>query len=358
MSLLQSRDLDDAARTLGPWLSERLPGARELRIEGMSAPPSTGFSNETLLFDARWTESGEERSQGLVARVKATRFQVFPEYDIERQYRVLEILGETKVPVPRVYGFEPDARHLGAPFFVMERIEGEIPPDAPTYHMAGWLTEARPEERERLWWSGVETMAKVHRLDWRRLRLEFLEPQGSGATPLERQLDYYGGFLEWVAAGRPQPVVERALAWLVRHRPREAEPVAFCWGDSRLGNMIFRSFRCVAVLDWEMAVLANPEQDLAWWLFFDRHHSEGCEAPRLEGFPSREDTIERYREWTGHPPRHLEYYEVFAAFRFGVIMIRVGQHLVQAGFLAEDSDVETNNTVTRMLARMLDLPPP
>ncbi|MGH7822685.1 MAG: phosphotransferase, partial [Candidatus Binatia bacterium] len=145
MSLLQNRDLDDAARKLRPWLSARLSNAKDLRIEGACAPPSTGFSNETLLFDARWSEDGIERSQGFVARIKATGFQVFPEYDIGRQYRVLEALGPTDVPVPHVYGFEPDERLLGAPFFVMERIDGEIPPDAPTYHMAGWLTEASPE---------------------------------------------------------------------------------------------------------------------------------------------------------------------------------------------------------------------
>ncbi|MGH7857097.1 MAG: phosphotransferase family protein, partial [Candidatus Binatia bacterium] len=288
----------------------------------------------------------------------ATGCQVVPEYDIGRQYRVLEALGPTEVPVPHVYGFEPDERLLGAPFFVMERIDGEIPPDAPTYHMAGWLTEASPEERERLWWSGVEALAAVHRLDWKALGLDFLEAAGRGATPVERQLDYYGRYLEWASPGRREPLIEAALAWLVRHRPAGPEPLRLCWGDSRLGNMIFREFRCVAVLDWEMAVLASPEQDLAWWLFFDRHHSEGCDVPRLGGFPSREETVERYRKRTGIDPKHLEYYEVFAAVRFSVIMIRVGQHLKQAGVLPDDSDFETNNSATKMLARLLGLPPP
>jgi len=122
--------------------------------------------------------------------------------------------------------------------------------------------------------------------------------------------------------------------------------------------MIFREGRCVAVLDWEMVSLGSPEADLAWFLFLDRHHSEGVGTPRLPGFPSREATVERYAERTGHAPRHLHYYEVFAAFRFSVIMIRLAQQLQVLGLLPADSDFETNNIPSRLLARLLDLPPP
>jgi aminoglycoside phosphotransferase (APT) family kinase protein len=216
------------------------------------------------------------------------------------------------------------------------------------------VTEVGPGERARLWWSGLEVLARIHRLDWKSLGLGFLEMPGPGATPLERQLRYYTGYLEWAAAGRRQPVVERALDWLQRNRPDAVEALTLCWGDSRLGNMIFRDFRCVAVLDWEMATLASPEMDFAWWRFFDRHHSEGCDTPRLPGFPSREQTIARYRELSGFEPRHLDYYEIFAAFRFSVIMIRVGQQLIASGILPPDSDFETNNTATQLLAKMLE----
>jgi aminoglycoside phosphotransferase (APT) family kinase protein len=116
---------------------------------------------------------------------------------------------------------------------------------------------------------------------------------------------------------------------------------------------MFRESRCVAVLDWEMATLASPVMDLAWWLYFDRHHSEGCDVPRLAGFPSREETVARYREGTGFPTDRLDYYELFAALRFAVIMIRVGQQLIGAGLLPPDSDFETNNTATQMLAKVL-----
>ena len=63
--------------------------------------------------------------------------------------------------------------------------------------------------------------------------------------------------------------------------------------------MIFDDHRCVAVLDWEMVTLGPWEQDLAWWLFLDRHHSEGLGVPRLEGFPSHRDTVAHYERLMG-----------------------------------------------------------
>jgi aminoglycoside phosphotransferase (APT) family kinase protein len=118
--------------------------------------------------------------------------------------------------------------------------------------------------------------------------------------------------------------------------------------------MIFRDGRCVAVLDWEMATLGNPEQDFAWALFLDRHHSEGVEAPRLEGFPSREATLARYEEKSGLKVEHLHYYEVFAAVRFGIIMMRIGQQFNHYGLIPDESDFEVNNIVTRLLAKLLE----
>ena len=354
MPLAGGRDLEETRRRLTAWLAKRMPRATDLRLSELTGPPSTGFSNETLIFEGAWREDGEERRQGLVARVKATAFQVFPEYDVERQYRVMKILGErTDIPTPRVLDYEPDPDVLGAPFFLMERVEGQVPSDNPPYHATGWVTEIPPEERARMWWSGIDALARIHRLDWRALGLDFLDTPGRAATPLERQLDYYESFLDWAAAGKPHPLERAALDWLRSQRARAAEPMVLCWGDARLGNLMFRDSRCVAVLDWEMATLASPQMDFAWWLYFDRHHSEGCDVERLPGFPSREQTIARYRELTGFSTDRLDYYEVFAALRFAVIMIRVGRQLIDAGLLPADSDFETNNTATQLLGTLV-----
>jgi aminoglycoside phosphotransferase (APT) family kinase protein len=161
-----------------------------------------------------------------------------------------------------------------------------------------------------------------------------------------------------VSRRRRNHTVEKGLEWLWANRPQEPEPVGLCWGDARIGNMIFSDGRCLAVLDWEMATLGNPEQDFAWAFFLDRHHSEGVGAPRLEGLPGREATMVRYEEKSGLKVKHFHYYEVFAAMRFGVIMMRIGQQLNHYGLIPDESDFEVNNIVTRLLANLLELPPP
>ena len=320
------RDLDATRSCLESWFAGKLPSAQDLRVSGLVGPGNTGFSNDTLMFDLEWREGSAQRRQPLVARIKPTGFQVFPEYDLGRQFRIQSLLGETDVPVARMFWEEASDSVLGAPFYVMERVEGRIPTDNPPYHVGGWVSEIPEEERRALWWSGLDVLTRIQRLDWKALGLAFLERPEPGETLLDRDLAYYEGYLDW-AWGRYQkhhPVCTPALAWLRANRPAEPEPTVLSWGDARIGNMIFRDSRCVAVLDWEMATLGSPEMDFGWWLFLDHHHSAGLGAPRLPGFPGREETIERYEQQTGHRCRNLDYYERLAAFKFSVIGSKLG----------------------------------
>lgn len=352
------RDLELTRKRLTEWFGRRLPAATDVQLSELSGPGMTGFSNDTVMFDAAYSLEGARRVDPIVARIKPSGFPVFPEYDLGLQFRVQKLLGDTDVPVARMYFEESDESVLGAPFYTMERVEGRIPTDNPPYHAGGWVTEAQPEQRATLWWSGLDVLTRIHRLDWKGLGFDFLDAPERGDTPLEQEIRYYEHYLEWAARGKPQPTVEAALEWLKTNRPRETEPVTLCWGDSRIGNMIFDDFRCAAVLDWEMVTLGNPVKDLAWWLFLDRHHSEGIETPRLPGFPGRAETVARYEALTGQTVRHLDYYEAYAGFRFGVIMIRLAQQMVDYGVMPEDSGFETNNIVTRLLAKILELPAP
>jgi aminoglycoside phosphotransferase (APT) family kinase protein len=114
------------------------------------------------------------------------------------------------------------------------------------------------------------------------------------------------------------------------------------------------------VIDWEMVTLGSGEEDLAWTIFLDRHHSEGIGTPRLEGFPSYEETVERYQEWSGFDVRNLHYYQVWAGYRFGCVMMRLAQQLHHYEMMDEEAsrNFELDNTVTRLLAKLLDAPPP
>ena len=357
MPMPQGRDLELTRSQLREWFATKLPSAKDIQLSPLTGPGTTGFSNDTLMFDLSWKEGGEERRDELVARIMPSGVQVFPEYDLGLQFRVMQILAPTDVPVPRVLWIEKDRSVLDAAFYVMQRVRGKIPSDNPTYHAEGWMKEISDESRAAIWWSGVEVLARIHRLDWRALGFESLDAPKWGANPLEQQIGYYEYYLGWAAQGRPQPTTQAALEWLKKNQP-PVERVTLCWGDSRLGNMIFRDDRCVAVLDWEMTGLGDPVRDFAWWLFFDHHHSVGADVPRLPGLPSRQETIARYEEWTGYEVRNLHYYEVLAAFCFSAIMIRVAHALRTYELLPIESDFETNNTSTRLLAKMLDLPPP
>jgi aminoglycoside phosphotransferase (APT) family kinase protein len=347
------RDPEETRRQLAAWFERRL-GAIDVRLSELRGPGASGFSSDTLLFDATWTARGESRSEALVVRLRPRGFGIFPEYDIAKQFRIQKALAPAGVPLAPMLWLEEDEGFVGAPFYVMGQVAGRIPPDNPIYHAGGWLTELRPQQRAALWWSGLDALAKIHRADWRALGLEFAARHEPGATPLERELAYYRRYLEWTRFG-PHPICEQALDWLEKSRPKD-EPTVLCWGDSRIGNMIFDQDECRAVLDWEMAALASPELDLGWWIFMDRHHSEGIGLPRLEGLPGRAETVARYEELTGHAVRHLEYYETFAALRFAAIMIRVTQQMKHYGLMPLESDFETSNTAARLLARMLDLP--
>src|SRR5207302_2321383 len=158
MPIPEQRDLDKAREVIRDWLAAKLPDARDLTISTLASPAFTGFSNETLLFDASWREGGETRSAGFVIRVKPTSHTIFLEADFDSQYKVIKALsGHTDVPLPPVHWFEDDESVLGAPFFVMGKVEGHVPSDNPPYTQTGWLLEeATPAVRGRVVWSGLE----------------------------------------------------------------------------------------------------------------------------------------------------------------------------------------------------------
>ncbi len=349
-----NRDIERTRKDLVAWLERRLPPGAALEARSLGGPELTGFSSDTLMFDLAWTEQGRRREEPVVVRLEPTGFTIFPSYDITLQYRCMDVLGRVGVPVPRMLWLEEDRGPLGVPFYVMERLEGQIPPDRPPYHMDGWMTGIQSSDRASIWWTGLEAMAKVHVCDWERLGFRFLDQPRYGKTGIEQQLVYYKEFLAWAMDGRPFPLCERVLAWLEANRP-EDEPLRLCWGDARIGNQIFKDHRCVAVLDWEMATLGNPVQDLAWYVYLDRHHSEGIGLPRLEGLPGREETIARWERLTGLSAQAtFDYYELFAAFRFAVIMIRVANQMKHYELLPAASDFDVNNTASGLLAKIFD----
>ena len=343
MPIPAQRDVEQSRKALATWLADKV-GA-EVELGEFGGPGATGFSNETIIVDAHYGGTTDR----LVVRVAPTGYTLFPDAAFEAQHQILVTLGtQTAIPVPTVRWYETDTSVLGAPFFVMGFVDGVIPPDNPPYTMGGWLKEASPDVQERVFWGAIDTIAEISALDHTALDLP---PLLSG---LDAQLDYYEGFLASVERSEELVVARRALAWLQANKP-EDDGTVFCWGDSRIGNVMFSpEGERLAVVDWEMAVLGSPSQDLAWAWFLDRHHSEGMGEPRLPGFPSKEAMIARFEERSGRSAKAFDYYELFAGFRFCVIMGRLAVIFKDWGLIPADHDMAQANAPAVLTAKMLD----
>lgn len=352
MPVPQQRDPDLTRKRLTGWLADRLPRATDLRLT-VKLPEGLGFSHESLLVDAAWVQDGTPRSRRLVVRVAPTHYRVMPLSELAAEYRVVEALAATDVPVPAVYGYEADPGLLGAPFYAMARVDGWVPPDLPSYHRSGPVHDLAPADRAAVWWSGVDALHRVHRLDPVALGLDGLRDSAAGPYGLSGQLDFYEDRLDHFA-GPGSGVARDALRTLRGALPPERARPQLVWGDARLGNLLFSGTAVAAVLDWEMAFLGPGEADLGWYLYFDRHLSEGVGAPRLAGLPGRAETVQRYEALSGRRLGDgIDWYELFAGFRFALIANRVGRLIVEHGLVASEADVPLARNAARLLDRTL-----
>lgn len=355
MPTLYQRDFDQARTALKPWLVGKMPEASDLEIVALEAPQASGFSNETLFADVRYRLQGEEKLDRLVIRVAPIGYGVYPNYDMSKQFLCMKHLRGTAVPVPEVLWLElEDTAILGNAFFVMRRVDGRVPGDNPPYNISGWMTELSPEEVRAVWMNAIDCLASVARIDYRQQGLGFLRDPAQGGTALQQNLTYYREYQIWAGRGVEQPVLEAAYTWLVANQPHN-ETECLIWGDARIGNIIYDGVVPAACVDWESATIGSPEMDLGWALFVERYHTEGSGHARLPGMPSRAETVARCEAQSGHRMRNLDYYEIFAGYRFSCSMVRIAQQLVHYGFMEEAAGLhyEQNNPVVLLLAGLL-----
>ena len=359
MPLPSKRDRDLVRDRLLAWLSKQLPAGASPAISRLDVPEGTGMSSETFLFDAGWTEAGAARRGRYVVRLSPNMddFPVFPEYDLSLQVGCLNLVAaHSDVPVPRVAWHEPDPGILDYPFYVMERVEGRVPPDLPPYLFAGWVVEATPEERAALRHHTLATLAKLHAIDVTGPDAAFLDRPRYGATALEQHLACQRAYYDWARDGVAYPVIERTFAWLEKHRPDDPRPPCLNWGDSRIGNILYRGFEPAAVLDWEMACLGAPEVDLAWMCEMHDFFQAMAEAVGLPGLPDllpREAVIEEYEALSGRRVEHFDWYYTFAALRFGIVSIRTSVRAIAYGQMEPNDDPDALITNKIILERCL-----
>jgi hypothetical protein len=224
------RDLEADGVKFERWLRGRLPNARDLRMSPLVSPTSSGFSNETLLFDLAWSENGRAVQERLVVRIQPIGYQVFPEYDLGLQFRTMQLLAATDVPVPRMLWLESeDTSIFGAPFYVMAQVAGRVPTDQPPYHTGGWMTEISPPSARRSGWAD-STRWRASTGRSRRHGFGFLRRPELGATPLDQEIAYYEKYYTWAARGRRGPIIgPRTTGWWRQAGPRARGLV---WGDA------------------------------------------------------------------------------------------------------------------------------
>ncbi|OKI02461.1 aminoglycoside phosphotransferase [Streptomyces sp. CB02923] len=353
---ITTRDPGETTRRLSGWLATRLPGSQAVAA---TVPASNGMSSETLLFDIDHPRP-PVRSCALRLAADPAAYTVFPTYDMARQYRTMRLVAEhTDVPVPRVLWLEEDPAPLGAPFFVMERAEGRVPPDVMPYTYEGsWLHAATDAERADLEAATVSVLARIH--DQVPVAdAEFLALPGSGSA-LRRHVAAQRAYYAWVVEGRePSPLIERGFAWIADHWPSDTEravgtdstagavgtdstdDTVLTWGDARIGNIVYDGFRPVAVLDWEMAVPGPRELDLGWMIYLHRFFQDLAESGGQGGLPGllrRDHVEERYARLTGHTPRAMDFHTLYAALRHAVVMLRVAYRRIHFGEMSAPAD--------------------
>ena len=332
------RELDVLAEQLVPWLQAHLPEADDLRVERLSYPFGAGRSHETILFDASWRAAGARIEKHWVVRIKPRRHTVFPDDLFEQQYRVMKVMHERgAVRVAQPLWFEADAALLGAPFFVMERKQGRVPVSIPPYATTGWVAEATPAQRAKMWENGVRQLAAVQSVPLS--SVQFLRGSGKARDGLAQEWDKYVRFVKWINQERPWPVLDAALERLRSCWPTN-QPPGLVWGDARLGNMMFDdNFEVVAVMDWEQPSLGGALHDLAWWLYISNMmHGATPDRPHLQGMGTREETLALWRELTGISTVDIEWYEDFTALKLSCTGIRLqtlkGVQFYDEGWLA------------------------
>jgi aminoglycoside phosphotransferase (APT) family kinase protein len=291
---------------------ERFLDAHGLGEGPLEAEPiGEGHSNVTYLI---------RRSGGAWVLRRPPRPPLPPSaHDVLREARLLTAVRDADVRTPRVLATCDDEAVIGAPFYVMQHIEGDV------------ITTAVPPalddeaSRARIGAELLDALVEVHAVDWRACGLEgYGKPTGY----LDRQLRRFGGLWEHNRT-RELPVLDKLTDWLTEHRPDSPE-ATIVHGDYRLGNTMFAPgtpARLVAIFDWELATIGDPLADLGYLVATWAQPGDELDTisslaavTSQPGFPTREQLVARYEERTGRPMSDVRWYTVLALWKSAVFL--------------------------------------
>ncbi|MEO3756766.1 phosphotransferase family protein [Mycobacterium sp. B14F4] len=357
-----SRDLSTLPDVMSRWLSTVLPGGTSPEITVESGVDANGMSSETIILTGRWTADGRAHEEKWVARVAPAPqdVPVFDAYRMDHQFDVIRLVGElTDVPVPSVRWLENTGKVLGTPFFLMDYVEGRVPPDVMPYTFGGnWFADSPTEKRRELQDSTVGVLAKLHSIPEPQTTFGFLD-DGSDANALRRNLNWLQNWYRFAVPdiGR-SPLVERSLDWLEKNWPADVaagDPV-LVWGDSRVGNVLYEGYQPRAVLDWEMATLGPREMDAAWMIFAHNVFQELAGLAGLPGLPdfmTETDVKATYAALTGVDLGDLHWFYVYSGVIWACVFMRTSARRVRFGEIEKPADVESLFYHAALLRRLI-----
>jgi aminoglycoside phosphotransferase (APT) family kinase protein len=299
---------DPAAAGLERFLTTQL--GRPVRMVAFERS-TEGFSQETFAFEI--DDGGQRR--GFVAKREPVAGLLEP-YDLEPEFRVLHALSADPLPSPATPWFERNPAVLERPFYVMERLPGEVPIPSPGPEGLGPFSA---EERAALGPAVLDTLVALHAVDWQARGFTFLGDPGTGAAASE--------LARWEAriarSALPiEPPLAEALQWLRAHVPPTGE-TTLVHGDFRVGNFLVArngaASRLTGLLDWEMIHLGDPLEDVAWCTSLMWRAG----TPMASGLMLPEEFVARYAAQSGRDvdPERLRFWEVLSFVKMIAIMM-------------------------------------
>ena len=339
MPLPSKRNPEDIARILEGWFADQL--GHDCSIDNVGIPSGTGMSSETILFTLHHGSQSEE----MVARIRPDMndWPVFPVYDLSGQSAAMRFVAtHSDVPVPTIRFEEASDELLGAPFFVMDRVRGDAPPDMMPYTFGGsFLDGYSPSELSEMQRNAASVLARIHAIDIDGRDLGF----APSTTPdaVSRLLGEWRTYFDWARDGDSFPVIEDSLEWLQANAPRSPGRTVLSWGDARVGNMLFARTTPVAVLDWEMVNVGPAGIDVGWMVFmhtFFQTLATGFGVPGFPDFLTADGVLRDYEAAGGAHIDDIHWYEVFAGMRFAAIYIRTTKRRIAYGEQEEPANPE------------------
>lgn len=323
---------------LGHYLEQNVPDMGQL---GEVKQFSGGQSNPTHLLT---TSTGQ-----FVLRQRPLGKLLPSAHAIDREYRLLRALRDTAVPVADAIYYCADEEIIGAQFYLMRYVEGDV-------HWDASLKEAPQTDREAITLRMVETLAAIHSVDWRGVGLgDFGKPTNYAQRQIDRWTRQYEA-----SAVDEDPAMLRLIEWLRASVPADDGQTSLVHGDFRIDNLIYQrgTSKVAAVLDWELSTIGHPMADLAYILMHHRlpndgpfHGLAGIDRAAY-ALPGQEKLIAAYCELTGiAQPKHLPFWISLAAFRLTAVLEGVRAR-IESGNAA---DAERGRRLVATIPVLLDV---